>query len=100
VKDFTPVALVAGVRSRWTQSADSAKTREFISYAKSTPDWPMVGRQRQSPASRREMLKAAAAIDIATCVPRQRPAMLDVSRTFPFMVVDLQPALQRFARAR
>jgi len=98
VKDFTPIALVAGVPfALIVNPSIPAKTlSEFIAYAKSTPGLAYGSAGNGSPQHLgAEMLKAAADIDIRHVAYRGSvPAMLDViAGHIPFMVMDLQPAL-------
>src|SRR4051794_18838368 len=100
VKDFAPIALVAGVPFALIVNPEiPAKTlSEFIAYAKSKPGLAYGSAGNGSPQHLgAEMLKAAAAIDIRHVPYRGSiPAMLDViAGHIPFMVVDLQPALQQ-----
>jgi tripartite-type tricarboxylate transporter receptor subunit TctC len=105
VKDFTPIALVAGVPFALIVNPQvPAKTLpEFIAYAKSTPGLAYGSAGNGSPQHLgAEMLKAAAAIDIRHVPYRGSvPAMLDViAGHIPFMVVDLQPALQQISEGK
>src|ERR1700724_998703 len=98
VKDFTPIALVAGVPFALIVNPQvPAKTlSEFIAYAKSTPGLAYGSAGNGSPQHLgAEMLKSAARLDIRHVPYRGSvPAMLDViAGHIPFMVVDLQPAL-------
>jgi tripartite-type tricarboxylate transporter receptor subunit TctC len=98
VKDFTPVALVAGVPfALIINPSIPAKTLfEFIAYAKSHPGLAFGSAGNGSPHHLgAEMLKTAAGIDIRHVSYRGSvPAMLDViAGHIPFMVMDLQPAL-------
>jgi tripartite-type tricarboxylate transporter receptor subunit TctC len=98
VKDFTPIALVAGVPfALIVNPTIPAKTlAEFIAYAKATPGLAYGSAGNGSPQHLgAEMLKAAADIDIRHVAYRGSvPAMLDViAGHIPFMVMDLQPAL-------
>src|SRR5450432_4620547 len=98
VKDFTPIALVAGVPfALIVNPSIPAKTlSEFIAYAKSTPGLAYGSAGNGSPQHLgAEMIKAAAGIDIRHVSYRGSiPAMLDViAGHISFMVVDLQPAL-------
>jgi tripartite-type tricarboxylate transporter receptor subunit TctC len=81
-----------------------AKTlAEFIAYAKSTPGLAYGSAGNGSPQHLgAEMLKAAAGIDIRHVPYRGSvPAMLDViAGHIPFMVVDLQPALQQIREGK
>jgi tripartite-type tricarboxylate transporter receptor subunit TctC len=100
VKDFTPIALVAAVPFALIINPQiPAKTlREFIAYAKSKPGLAYGSAGNGSPQHLgAEMLKTAAGIDIRHVPYRGSvPAMLDViAGHIPFMVVDLQPAMQQ-----
>jgi len=100
VKDFSPVALVAGVPfALIVNPAIPAKTlAEFIAYAKSSPGLAYGSAGNGSPQHlAAEMLKSAGGIDIRHVPYRGSvPAMLDViAGHIPFMIVDLQPALQQ-----
>ena len=81
-----------------------AKTlAEFIAYAKSKPGLAYGSAGNGSPQHLgAEMLKAAAGIDIRHVPYRGSvPAMLDViAGHIPFMVVDLQPALQQIREGK
>jgi tripartite-type tricarboxylate transporter receptor subunit TctC len=97
-KDFTPVALVAGVPfGLIVNPSIPAKTpAEFIAYARSKPGLSYGSAGIGSPQHLgAEMLKAAAGIDIRHVPYRGSvPAMLDVvAGHIPFMVTDLHPAL-------
>ncbi len=99
VKDFTPIALVAGVSfALIVNPMIPAKTlAEFITYAKSKPGLTYGSAGIGSPQHLgAEMLRAAAGIDIRHVPYRGSvPAMLDViAGHVPFMVMDLQPALK------
>jgi tripartite-type tricarboxylate transporter receptor subunit TctC len=105
VKDFTPIALVAGVPFALIINPDiPAKTlSEFIAYAKSKPGLAYGSAGNGSPQHlAAEMLKTAAQIDIRHVPYRGSiPAMLDViAGHIPFMVVDLQPALQQIKEGK
>ena len=105
VKDFAPVALVAGVPFALIVNPQvPAKTlSEFIAYAKSVPGLAYGSAGNGSPQHLgAEMLKAAAGIDIRHVPYRGSvPAMLDViAGHIPFMVVDLQPALQQIREGK
>src|ERR1700722_12889960 len=98
VRDFTPIALFAGVPfALIVNPTIPAKTlSEFIAYAKTRPGLVYGSAGNGSPQHLgAEMLKAAAGIDIRHVAYRGSvPAMLDViAGQIPFMVVDLQPAL-------
>ena len=105
VKDFAPIALVAGVPfALIINPAIPAKTlTEFIAYAKSKPGLAYGSAGNGSPQHLgAEMLKTAADIDIRHVPYRGSiPAMLDiVAGHIPFMVVDLQPALQQIREGK
>ena len=105
VKDFTPIALVAGVPFALIINPTlPAKTlAEFIAYAKSKPGTRLrLGGQWQPAASRRGDAEIAAGIDIRHVPYRGSvPAMLDViAGHIPFMIVDLQPALQQIREGK
>lgn len=105
VKDFTPIALVAGVPFALIVNPKvPAKTlSEFIAYARSKPGLAYGSAGKGSPQHLgAEMLKAAARIEIRHVSYRgSLPAMLDViAGHVPFMVVDLQPALQHIREGR
>ena len=105
VKDFAPVALVAGVPfALIINPAIPAKTlAEFIAYAKSNPGLAYGSAGNGSPQHlAAEMLKSAAGIDIRHVPYRGSvPAMLDViAGHIPFMIVDLQPALQQIKEGK
>ena len=98
VKDFTPIALVAGVPFALiiNPSLPPKTLPEFIAYAKANPGMAYGSAGNGSPQHLgAEMLKAAAGIDIRHVSYRGSvPAMVDViAGHIPFMVVDLQPAL-------
>jgi tripartite-type tricarboxylate transporter receptor subunit TctC len=98
VKDFTPIALVAGVPFALIVNPQipAATLSEFIAYARSHPGLAYGSAGNGSPQHLgAEMLKAAAGIEIRHVSYRgSMPAMLDViAGHIPFMVVDLQPAL-------
>ena len=100
VKDFAPIGLVAGVPFALIVNPEiPAKTLpEFIAYAKSNPGLAYGSAGNGSPQHLgAEMLKSAAGIDIRHVPYRGSvPAMLDViAGHIPFMVIDLQPALQQ-----
>jgi tripartite-type tricarboxylate transporter receptor subunit TctC len=99
VRDFTPIALVAGVPFALIVNPQlPAKTlTQFIAYARSKPGLAYGSAGNGSPQHLgAEMLKAATGISIRHVPYRgSGPAMLDViAGHVPFMVVDLQPALQ------
>jgi tripartite-type tricarboxylate transporter receptor subunit TctC len=98
--DFAPVGLVAGVPfALIINPTIPAKTlAEFIAYAKSKPGLAYASAGNGSPQHLgAEMLKTAAGIDIRHVPYRGSvPAMFDVvAGHIPFMVMDLQPALQQ-----
>src|SRR5882724_8728724 len=105
VKDFAPVALVAGVPFALIVNPQvPAKTlSEFIAYAKSMPGLAYGSAGNGSPQHLgAEMLKTAAGLDIRHVPYRGSvPAMFDViSGHIPFMVMDLQPALQQIREGK
>ncbi len=105
VRDFTPIALVAGVPFVLIVNPSlPAKTLpDFIAYAKANPGLAYGSAGNGSPQHLgAEMLKAAAGIDIRHVSYRGSvPAMLDViAGQIPFMVVDLQPALPQVRDGR
>jgi tripartite-type tricarboxylate transporter receptor subunit TctC len=105
VKDFTPIALVAGVPFALIINPQlPAKTlSEFIGYAKSRPGLAYGSAGNGSPQHLgAEMLKSAAGIDIRHVPYRGSvAAMLDViAGHVSFMVVDLQPALPQIAEGK
>src|ERR1700704_221576 len=101
VKDFAPIALVAAVPfALIVNPAIPAKTlADFIAYAKSKPGELAYGSAGNGSPQHlgAEMLRTAAGIDIRHVPYRGSvPAMLDViAGHIPFMIVDLQPALQQ-----
>ncbi|MCP4616011.1 MAG: tripartite tricarboxylate transporter substrate binding protein [Bradyrhizobium sp.] len=105
VKDFAPIALVAGVPFALIINPDiPARTlSEFIAYAKAKPGLAYGSAGNGSPQHlAAEMLKTAAEIDIRHVPYRGSvPAMLDViAGHIPFMIVDLQPALQQIKEGK
>ena len=105
VKDFTPIALVAGVPFALIINPQiPAKTlSEFIAYAKSRPGLAYGSAGNGSPQHLgAEMLKSAAGIDVRHVPYRGSvAAMLDViAGHVAFMVVDLQPALPQIAAGK
>jgi tripartite-type tricarboxylate transporter receptor subunit TctC len=106
VKDFTPIALVAGVPfALIINPMLPAKTlTEFIAYANSKPGELAYGSAGNGSPQHlgAEMLKTAAGIDIRHVPYRGSvPAMLDViAGHIPFMIVDLQPALQQIREGK
>ena len=104
-QDFAPIGLIAGVSFALIVNPDiPAKTlAEFIAYAKSKPGLAYGSAGNGSPQHLgAEMLKTAAGIDIRHVPYRGSiPAMLDViAGHIPFMVVDLQPALQQIREGK
>jgi len=105
VEDFAPVALVAGVPfALIINPAIPAKTlAEFITYARSNPGLAYGSAGNGSPQHlAAEMLRSASGIDIRHVPYRGSvPAMLDViAGHIPFMIVDLQPALQQIKEGK
>jgi tripartite-type tricarboxylate transporter receptor subunit TctC len=106
VKDFTPIALLAGVPFALiiNPTLPARTLTEFIAYAKSKPgDLAYGSAGNGSPQHLgAEMLKTAAGIDIRHVPYRGSvPAMLDViAGHIPFMIVDLQPALQQIREGK
>src|SRR6476660_3077196 len=105
VQDFTPIALVAAVPfALIINPSIVAKTLpEFITYAKSKPGLAYGSAGNGSPQHLgAEMLKSASGIDIRHVPYRGGiPAMVDVvAGHTPFMVVDLQPALQQIREGK
>ena len=103
--DFMPIGLVAGVPFALIVNPSIPVTTlaEFIAYAKSKPGLAYGSAGNGSPQHLgAEMLKAAAGIDIRHVPYRGSvPAMLDViAGHIPFMVVDLQPALQQIREGK
>ena len=105
-KDFTPIALLAGVPFALIVNPTlPAKTlAEFIAYAKSKPGELAYGSAGNGSPQHlgAEMLRTAAGIDIRHVPYRGSvPAMLDViAGHIPFMIVDLQPALQQIREGK
>ncbi len=106
VKDFTPIALLAGVPfALIVNPMLPVKTlAEFIVYAKSKPGELAYGSAGNGSPQHlgAEMLRTAAGIDIRHVPYRGSvPAMLDViAGHIPFMIVDLQPALQQIREGK
>jgi len=105
VKDFAPVALVAGVPFGLivNPSIPATTLSEFIAYAKSKPGLAYGSAGTGSPQHlAAEMLKSAAGIDIRHVPYRgSGPALLDlIAGHIAFMVVDLQPALRRIREGK
>jgi len=105
VHDFAAIALVAAVPFALIVNPQiPAKTlAEFIAYAKAVPGLAYGSAGNGSPHHLgAEMLKSAAGIDIRHVPYRGSiPAMLDViAGHIPFMIVDLQPALQQIKEGK
>ncbi len=105
VKDFTPIALVAGVPFALivNPTLPPKTLSEFIGYAKSNPGLAYGSAGNGSPQHLgAEMLKTAAGIEIRHVPYRGSvPAMLDIiAGHIPFMIVDLQPALQQIREGK
>ncbi len=105
VKDFTPIALVAGVPfALIVNPTIPVKTlSEFIAYAKSKPGLTYGSAGNGSPHHLgAEMLKTAAGIEISHVAYRGSvQAMLDViAGHISFMVMDLQPALPQIREGK
>ena len=105
VKDFAAVALVAAVPFALivNPSIPAQNLAEFIAYAKANPGLAFGSAGNGSPQHLgAEMLKSAAGIDIRHVPYRGSvPAMLDViAGHIPFMIVDLQPALQQIKEGK
>jgi tripartite-type tricarboxylate transporter receptor subunit TctC len=105
VKDFAPIALVAGVPfALIINPTIPAKTlAEFIAYAKANPGLAYGSAGNGSPQHLgAEMLRTSTGIDIRHVPYRGSvPAMLDViAGHIPFMIVDLQPALQQIKEGK
>src|SRR5882724_4082049 len=103
--DFAPVGLVAGVPFALivNPAIPARSLPEFIAYAKSKPGLAYGSAGNGSPQHLgAEMIKTAAGIDIRHVPYRGSiPAMLDViAGHIPFMVVDLQPALQQIREGK
>jgi tripartite-type tricarboxylate transporter receptor subunit TctC len=105
VKDFAAISLVAAVPfALIINPGIPAKTlAEFIAYAKANPGLAYGSAGNGSPHHLgAEMLRSEAGIDIRHVPYRGSvPAMLDViAGHIPFMVVDLQPALQQIREGK
>jgi tripartite-type tricarboxylate transporter receptor subunit TctC len=105
VKDFTPIALVAGVPFALIVNPAMPATTlsEFIAYAKSKPGLAYGSAGNGSPQHLgAEMLKTAAGIEVSHVAYRGSvQAMLDViAGHISFMVVDLQPALPQIREGK
>jgi tripartite-type tricarboxylate transporter receptor subunit TctC len=100
IRDFEAVALVAGVPFALiiNPQVPAESLSQFIAYAKAKPGLAYGSAGNGSPQHLgAEMLRVAAGIDIRHVPYRGSvPAMLDViAGHIPFMVMDLQPALQQ-----
>ena len=105
VRDFAPIGLVAGVPFALivNPSIPANSLAEFIAYAKSKPGLAYGSAGNGSPQHLgAEMIRTATGIDIRHVPYRGSvPAMLDViAGHIPFMVVDLQPALQQIREGK
>ena len=105
VTDFAPISLVAAIPfCLIINPSIPAKTlAEFIAYARANPGLAYGSAGNGTPHHLgAEMLKSSAGIDIRHVPYRGSvPAMLDViAGHIPFMVVDLQPALQQIREAK
>jgi tripartite-type tricarboxylate transporter receptor subunit TctC len=105
IKDFTPIALVAGVPFALivNPTLPVRTLAEFIAHAKASPGLAYGSAGNGSPQHLgAEMLRSAAGIEIRHVPYRGSvPAMLDViAGHIPFMVVDLQPALQQIREGK
>src|SRR5215813_2239589 len=105
VKDFAAISLIAGVPFALiiNPTLPPKNLAEFIAYAKANPGLAYGSAGNGSPQHLgAEMLKSAAGIDIRHVPYRGSiPAMLDViAGHIPFMVVDLQPALQQIKEGK
>ena len=105
VKDFSAISLVAAVPFALIVNPQipASTLAEFIAYAKATPGLAYGSAGNGSPQHLgAEMLKSAARIDIRHVPYRGSiPAMLDViAGHIPFMIVDLQPALQQIREGK
>jgi len=105
VKDFSAISLVAAVPFALIVNPQipASTLAEFIAYAKATPGLAYGSAGNGSPQHLgAEMLKSVARIDIRHVPYRGSiPAMLDViAGHIPFMIVDLQPALQQIREGK
>ncbi len=105
VKDFAAIALVAAVPFALiiNPAIPAQNLAEFVAYAKANPGLAFGSAGNGSPQHLgAEMLKSAAGIDIRHVPYRGSvPAMLDViAGHIPFMIVDLQPALQQIKEGK
>jgi tripartite-type tricarboxylate transporter receptor subunit TctC len=105
VRDFTPIALVAGVPFALIVSPSLPVTTltQFIAYARSNPGLAYGSAGNGSPQHLgAEMLRAAAGLDVRHVSYRGgAPAMLDViAGRIPFMVVDLPLALPQIREGK
>jgi tripartite-type tricarboxylate transporter receptor subunit TctC len=99
LRDFTPIGLVAAVPFALVvnNALPVQSLAEFVAYAKANPGLAYGSAGIGSPQHLgAEMLKTLAGIKIRHVPYRgSLPAMLDViAGQIPFMIVDLQPALQ------
>jgi tripartite-type tricarboxylate transporter receptor subunit TctC len=105
VRDFAPIALVAGVPFALIINPEipTRTLSEFIAYAKSKPGLAYGSAGNGSPQHLgAELLKTQAGIDIRHVPYRGSvPAMLDViANHIPFMIVDLEPALPQIKEGK
>jgi tripartite-type tricarboxylate transporter receptor subunit TctC len=105
VRDFTPIAPVAGVPFALIVNPSLPVTTlgEFITYAKSNPGLAYGSAGNGSPQHLgAEMLGAALAIKVRQVSYRGSiPALLDlIAGRIPFMVIDLQPALPQIREGK
>src|SRR4051812_42121756 len=105
VKDFTPIALVAGVPFALivNPALPATNLTEFIAYAKAHPGLAYGSAGNGSPQHLgAEMIRTAAGIEIRHVPYRGSvPAMLDlIAGHIPLMVVDLQPALPQIREGK
>lgn len=105
VGDFTPIALIAAVPFALVvnNALPVRSLEDFIAYAKAHPGLAYGSAGIGSPQHLgAEMLKTLAGLDIRHVPYRGSvPAMLDViAGHIPFMVVDLQPALQPIRKGK
>ena len=105
VKDFTPIALVAGIPLALAVNPKiPVKTlAEFIAYAKVHPGLAFGSAGDGSPQHlAAEMLKAAVGINVRHIPYRgSMPALLDlIAGHISFMMVDLQPALPQIGEGK
>lgn len=105
VKDFTPIALVAGIPLALAVDPEiPVKTlAEFIAYAKAHPGLAYGSAGDGSPQHlAAEMLKAAVGINVRHIPYRgSMPALLNlIAGHISFMMVDLQPALPQIGEGK